>query len=92
MTFPPSLLRVRVQTHRRRVGLWIPLILIWPFVLLLGILLYPLVIVAAIIFWPRGWGRPILLLGPLLFGLFTAIRGLEVRVEQPSTRVLVSFR
>ena len=91
MTFPPSIMRVRVRSPRRQFGLWFPLFILWPFVALIALLLVPLVLIGAIILWPRGWGRPLLLAGPFLLGLFVATRGLTVKVENPSERIFISF-
>ena len=92
MMFPPSILRLQVHDNERRIGLWLPLIMLWPVVLLLGILLAPFVIILAIILWPKGWGKPLLLVGPSLFRLFCSLRGLNVRVEEgPMERVTVRF-
>ena len=91
MIFPPSLMRVRVQTRKRRIGLWLPLFLIWPFALLLAVVLLPFVIIIAILTRNRSWSKTILLSGPLAFNLFCALRGLEVRVDQHGQKVLVYF-
>jgi len=92
MSWPPSTLRVRIYNQRRRFGLWLPLFLVWPLIMAFVLLLYPLVLVCAAIFWFRGWGKPLLLSGPALFGLFCALYGLRVEVNQPSQQVLISFR
>ncbi len=92
MTYPPSVLRVRVDGHDRRFRLWLPLCVLWPPVLLLALLVSPLVVVAAAIMWPRGWGRTVLLAGPHAFRLFCSLRGLEIRVRDSSEDVLIAFR
>ena len=92
MMVPPSVLRVRVQSPERRIRLWIPLFIIWPPLFLIALLLWPLVLVAAALLWRRGLGRPLLRGGPRLYALVCGLRGLEVRVEEPSEGVLVSFR
>ena len=92
MMFPPSILRVRVLDDDSRVSLWIPLILIWPIVLGLYLLLLPCIVVAAIATWRSGWGRPILLVGPVLFRLYCGLRGLEVDFTEPKRSVLVYFK
>ena len=90
--FPPSVLRVRVEGRDRRFRLWLPLFALWPPALLVGLLLSPLVVVAAAVTWPRGWGRTVLLGGPHAFRLFCSLRGLEIRVRDDSEAVLVSIR
>ena len=92
MTFPPSVLRVRVEGDGRRFRLWLPLFTLWPPVLLVFLLLSPLVIVAAAVMWPKGWGRTVLLGGPHAFRLFCGLRGLEINVRDGSEHVLVTLR
>ena len=92
MMWPPSILRLRIRNQRHRFGLWLPLFLIWPLVMLLGLLLLPFILLAAIVLWYRGWAKPLLLAGPSLFRLFCALRGLEVDVKQHSEQFFISFR
>ena len=91
MIFPPSIMRLRVHTANRRIGLWLPLIILWPVVAVFALLLAPLVLLAAIILWPRSWGKPLLFAGPALFRLICALRGLELRIEEPTSKVLIWF-
>lgn len=74
---PPSLLYLRIQ----RVGLWLPLFLLWP----LALLLAPLVLVFGLFsrkplrFWIEGWR-------------FTcALRGTLIEVEQPGQRIKIKI-
>ena len=92
MTFPPSFVRIRVHSDGRRIGIWFPLLLVWPLAVLVGVALSPLVLLLALVLWPSGWGKPLLLAGPATFRLFCALRGLTVRVEEQSERVLVYFK
>jgi hypothetical protein len=92
MMCPPSIMWVRIRNRRRRFGLWLPLFLIWPVVLVLGLVLLPLLLICAAVLWPTGWGRPLLLGGPVIFSLLCALRGLKVEVNQPSEQVLISFQ
>ena len=79
----------RVKAGRKRLSLWLPLILIWPIVLALGIVLFPIVAIVALALWPTGAGKPILVLGPRLFGLFCRLRGLHVEIETKDESVLI---
>ena len=92
MMLPPSILRVRVLDDDSRVSLWIPLILVWPLVVVIYLLFLPCIIVAAILTWRRGWGRPILLGGPALFRVYCSLRGLEINVTETNQSVLVYFK
>ena len=64
MMVPPSVLRIRVRDESKRLSLWIPLFLLWPLLLIFGVLLAPLIILLAVVLAPRSLGRPVLLLGP----------------------------
>ena len=92
MIWPPSLLRIRIQNGRRRFGLWLPLILLWPPIVLITLALFPIVLVSAAVLWRRGWGRPLLLSGPLFFGLFCALRGLRIDIKNQQEWVYISFK
>ena len=92
MIWPPSVLRVRIRSSKRRFGLWLPLFLFWPPVLALALALFPIVLVLAILLWPTGRGRPLLLSGPAFFQLFCALRGLVIAVESPSSQVYIVLR
>ncbi len=92
MMLPPSILRVRVLDDDSRVSLWIPLILVWPLVAALYLLLLPFVLIAAVLTWRRGWGKAILLGGPVLFRLYCALRGLRVDMTESKRSILVYFK
>ncbi len=92
MMWPPSLLQVRVQNGKHRFGLWLPLFMAWPPVVIIALALLPLVLALSVLLWPTGWGRPLLLAGPRFFGLFCSLRGLMVDVQSPSAQVYVAFR
>ena len=91
MMWPPSVLRLRVDNRQRHFGLWLPLFLIWPVLLVLGLVFWPIMLIIVIVFWRRWW-RPLLLVGPVLLYLICALRGLEVDVAGPSETVKIYFR
>ena len=100
---PPMVLRVRIRDPRHGFGLWIPLFLVVPLVLLLvlvlSLLVLPFALIAVVVLWHRGlnkWFLPacILLLRaiPGLFVLLCAVRGLRVDVQDASQQVYVSIK
>ncbi len=91
MILPPSILRLRIRSATRGIGLWLPLILLWPIVAVLAVLVSPVVLLAAILLWPRGLSRPVLMIGPALYRLACGLRGLEVQVDDKDSHVLVKF-
>ena len=92
MIWPPSVLRVRIQNGRRGFGLWLPLILLWPPIVLIALALFPIILVLAAVMWCGGWGRPLLLSGPSFFRLFCALRGLRIDVQDQQQRVYISLK
>ena len=92
MMWPPSLLRMRLGSGNRQVGLWLPLFLVWPPFGLLLLAMFPAVLVLAVLLWPMGWSRPLLLAGPLFFRLFCSLRGLSVDIEGEHGQVYVAIR
>ena len=92
MIWPPSILRVAVKDESKDFGFWLPLFVIWPFVLLAAIALAPVILSLAIVFWWTGWGKTLLYSGPVFFAMFCALRGLEIDVRKPDKYVHLSFR
>ena len=92
MMWPPSVLRLRVHSRRHHFGLWLPLFLIWPLIVVLSLLLLPLALALVIILWRIRWLKPVLLAGPCLLSLVCALRGLEVDVRDGSEQFFISFR
>ncbi len=90
--YPPCVLRLRIHNQRRHLSLWLPLFLVFLPVAVFALILLPLVLIAAVALWYRGWGKAVLLAGPAAYGLLCATRGLEIEVSKPSERVLISFR
>ncbi len=81
-----------MRDNDHNIGIWLPLILVWPLVLLVALMLSPVVLLLSFILWPSGYGKMLLYAGPLTFRLFCALRGLTVSVDQQSERVLVYFK
>ena len=92
MIRPPLVMRLRVRKGASNFGLWLPVFLLLLPLLLLGLLLAPIVLLVGLLLWPTGFGRTILLVGPVIFGILCASRGLEVDVKKGAEHVTISFR
>ena len=75
MMFPPSILQLRIRGEGHRLGLWLPLVLVWPVFFVLALVLAPLLLVTAAVLWPMGWVRPLLLAGAGIVVLFCSLLG-----------------
>lgn len=92
MIWPPSLLGFRVRNGKMGFGLWLPLFLIWPPVVLVALAMLPLVFLLSLLLWPTGWGRTVLFIGPWFFRMLCAVRGLVIDVKSGTSRVYIVVR
>ncbi len=91
MTFPPTLLRLRVRTPEHAwPTLWLPLVVIWPLLLLVLVPLALVVPLIAILLDPRQIGRAFKLVG-LLFAVLCGLRGVYIDVVGRGSQLLISF-
>ena len=88
---PPMFLRVRVQGNKRRIRLWIPLIVLWPVIAVVVLLGMPVALVVAARSGYRTRGRSVLLAGPLLLYVLASLRGLRFDVASGEDRVFISI-
>lgn len=85
---PPVLLRVRIEDDKRRLRLWIPLIVLWPVVVVVVLLGTPVVAVRS---GHCARIRSVLLAGPLLLYALASLRGLRCNVVSGADRVFISI-
>jgi hypothetical protein len=90
MTRPPMLMHVKMKGEGRSFGLWLPLFLLLPLLLVVLIILSPLILIALLVLWPSGWGKWALLLLKTTFGLFCSMRGLKIDIWNGRQCVYIS--
>jgi hypothetical protein len=90
MKRPPMLMHVRIRGERRGFGLWLPLFLLLPLALAAFIILSPLILIAILVFWPRGWRKRALHIFGAAFGVFHSMRGLKVDVQRDHHCIYIS--
>ncbi len=90
MKCPPLLMRLKFQGEERDFGLWLPLFLLLPLVLVVFIILSPLILIACLILWPNGWGKRALLVLQAAFEIFCSMRGLKVDIQGSHQCVYIS--
>jgi hypothetical protein len=90
MIRPPMVMRVKVHNEETKFGLWLPLFLLIPVVLVVLIILSPLILIAALVLWPMGWGKLALLSIPYAWNIYCSMRGLKVDVQGQKEIVYVS--
>lgn len=90
--WPPLFMKIHVvENGKTKIRLWIPIFIVWLILLVLAIALAPLIIIVALILWPRSLGKKILLLGPAFFYLLGSMRGLNILTQNPKDQVCIYF-
>jgi hypothetical protein len=97
MNRPPYLMRVHIdQPDSKKINLWIPLFIVLPFIAIIllpfVLILAPFVLIAAIVLWPWGWGKPLLIAAPLVLTCLYALRGLEVNISNSHEKVNIAVK
>ena len=90
MKRPPLWMRLRFRNGERKFGLWLPICLLLPLALVVLIILSPLILIAILLLWPSGWGRVALRGMGASWGLFCAMRGLVVDVQNRKECVYIT--
>ena len=92
MIWPPSMLGFSIRGVARGFTIWLPLFLVWPLFILAVLAIFPLVLLLALLLWPTGWSRTLLLLGPWVFRVIYAMRGLVIELNSGTDRVYIAVR
>ena len=90
MKRPPILMHVKIQGKRRGFGLWLPLFLLLPLAVAAFIILSPLILIAILVFWPKGWWRRALHIFGAAFEIFCSMRDLKVDVQSDHHCIYIS--
>jgi hypothetical protein len=87
----PMLMRLKISRHPHRYGVLLPVFLVWILLFALLAVLFPFVLIAALVTWRSGQGKWLLLTYPLLFSVLFHLSGLHIEVEHPEQNILVAF-
>ena len=90
MNRPPAWIWIKVKDERGGFRLWLPLFLLLPPVILVAVILSPLILIAAAVLWPSGWGRWLLSVMRAVYDIFCSLRGLKVDVHNRRETVYIS--
>lgn len=91
MSWPPIIMRIKIKNQHTNFGLWLPLFLLFPIALVIFIILSPLILIAVIVLWERGWGKLALFSLQAAFVTCWSLRGLKVDVQGPKECVTISI-
>jgi hypothetical protein len=82
--------RFRRPGHRG-FGLYFPIILVWIILAALLIVLFPFILLAALVTWSSGPGRLLLLIYPMMASVLWNLSGLHVETKGAENELLISF-
>lgn len=82
--------RIRKPGHRP-FGFYFPVLLVWIVLAALLIVLFPFLLLGALLTWRRGPGRALLLLYPLLAAVLWNMSGLHVEAGNAENDLLIDF-
>jgi len=95
MSWPPYLLKLRIKNSSHNFGLWLPLFLIWPIVLVcllsVFIILLPFALLTVIFTWQLGWCYPVIMGIPAICRVLWNLKGMIVDVDGRDEHVQVEF-
>ncbi len=78
----PSILKINIQrSNKKRVNLWLPIFLLWPFLLILALVLFPILLIVQIGRSLLGQKSKAALILPYLYDLLSAFQGLHIEVS-----------
>jgi len=92
MNRPPMFMKLGFGKRHGKFKVWLPLFVIFPFLVVILLLMAPFLLLAALVLWSFGWGKPFLFIIPMLFGLLWALRGLEIDINDKWQNVSISIK
>jgi hypothetical protein len=89
----PILVHFRVRKDGKRpFGIYFPVILVWIILAALLIILFPFVLLAAVLTWRRGPGRWLLLVYPMMASVLGHLSGLHIETKNVENEILIDFQ
>jgi len=85
------LMRLKVSRNPDKYGVLLPVFLVWILLFALMIVLFPFVLIAALVTWRSGQGKWLLMTYPLLVSVLFHLSGLHIEVEHPDENILIAF-
>jgi hypothetical protein len=75
------LMHVKIKSKDTRLGIWLPLFLLMPVILVVLLALSPLILLGILVTWPSGWGRWAWWSLKAAFVAFWNLKGLKVDIQ-----------
>lgn len=93
MIMVPIFMNIRIlKNNKKKLKIFIPLVLIWILLFALLIALAPFVLISSVILWRRGYGKTMLITYPMLFSLICSLSGLSVQIEKMDKNISILIK
>jgi len=93
MIMVPIFMNIRIlKNNKKKLKIFIPLVLIWILLFALLIALAPFVLISSVILWRRGYGKTMLITYPMLFSLICSLSGLSVQIEKMDKNISIFIK
>ena len=87
----PMLMRLKVSRNPSTYGVLLPVFLVWILLFVLMLVLFPFVLIAALITWRSGQGKWLLMTYPLLVSVLFHLSGLRIEIGHSEQNILIAF-
>jgi len=91
MKRPPLWMRIKVRDEKRKFGLWLPLFLLIPLIVVILVILSPLILITVLVLWHSGKGKKILFAFRAAFVVFHEMPGLKIDIKNAERYVYISI-
>lgn len=88
----PMLMKIKIpRQEKKSITLYLPVFLAWILLTVIFLLLLPFILLSALISWPSGYGKILLLFFPMIFNVLWHLQGLLIDVEDKEGHIYFSF-
>jgi hypothetical protein len=88
----PGIVSLHIVTETKfRLRLWLPVFILWPFLLIMSILLFPLVLIADILLFICGTKIYLFKILGGLYSLFSAMHGTKIQITNKKDNSIVNI-
>ena len=84
----PMFMKIHIyERGKTSVRLWLPMFLLWILLLAIFVILSPILLLAGLVAWIRGYGRTFIFTFPMIFAVLWAMSGLRIHIEDRDKKI-----
>lgn len=87
---PPMMMRLAIyENGKKKMNLWLPLILLYLLLLPLVVFLLPFLVLGGVVLWIFGGGETPFSIWPAMYELWCATKGVIIETKTKNDRILI---